>query len=35
MEDWYWVCSGFYCIRRAGTRSVLDWKIYVDLVLGI
>ena len=32
-EDWYWVCSGLSIIRRAGTWSVADFRVYGGLIL--
>ena len=34
-EDWHWVCSGLNSIRRTGSGSILDFRYYVGLVLGL
>ena len=32
-EDWYWVCNGLNRIRRTGTESVVDRRVYGELVV--
>ena len=34
-EDCYWVCSGLKSIRMTGTGSVVDFRVYGGLVLGL